>query len=43
MIKRMRGKRDEGKKQETETNKVNIAARKMLFMFNEGMKKRNSS
>jgi len=36
-------RRDGGNRQETEPNKVNIAARKMLFMFNEGMKKRNTS
>jgi hypothetical protein len=35
-----RAKGDEGKGQETQPNKVNIAIRKMLFMFNEGMKKR---
>ena len=36
-------RRDGGNRQETEPNNVNIAARKMLFMFNEGMKKRNTS
>jgi len=36
-------RREGRKRQETEPNKVNIAARKMLFVFNEGLKKRNTS
>lgn len=40
---RERWRTDGGNRQETGPNKANIAARKMLFVFNEGMKKRNTS
>jgi hypothetical protein len=33
----------ESKGKEMEPNKVNTASRKMLFMFNEGTKKMNTS
>jgi hypothetical protein len=37
------GQREMKVRDKKQPNKVNIAVRKMLFMFNEGMKKRNTS